>query len=225
MQIFDIGHHLDSALQAPEFHAHGERNPCAFRFKPEYAPAGFKCCDCGAVRLFNIGGVGTGYARVDGNQLCCYECVDKRQLAELAKRPAAFTVYLSSDGRHVITWSGGILGRVHSLGVSRSGWHGAEIARFHVCDAHGQWWQGRGAGRSMVCTLRPMKVPAYAAPTFRNLSTGAAFTFAPSSDGLFRDPLRYRKCGARTYHAIDAAGNAFGPVHRIGTVSAAVRGA
>lgn len=162
MMIFDIGHHLDSALAASEIYADGTKNPCAFRFKPEYMPAGFKCCDCGAVRMFPREGFVTGYARVDGNQLCCYECVDARQRAAIAKRPSVFYAYLSSRGDSVTTWSGGELGQVYCMGNSRSGWHGANIARFHVRDAHGNWWQGRGAGRGIVCTLRPMKTPGYA---------------------------------------------------------------
>lgn len=165
IRIFDIGHHLDTAL------AHETSNNLAYRFLPEYGPAGFKCCDCGAVRMFpqSLPGAGysggTGYARVDGNQLCCYECADARQRADLLDQSKPFHAYLKLDplDARITTWTGGMLGRVHAVSCGRSGWHGSRIYRFHVRDVHGQWWQGRGAGDGMICTLRKMKAPAYAA--------------------------------------------------------------
>lgn len=153
MRIFDIGHHLDAALETPT------EGPCAamaFRFLPEYMPAGFKCCDCGAVRLFRLKG-GTGYARVDGNQLCCYECADARQREDLRDQSKPFYAYVSGDGRKVITWNGGELGTVYNYAESSSGWRGSTIARFRVRDVHGNYWQGRGGGRGMCCTLRKLK--------------------------------------------------------------------
>lgn len=156
IQIFECGHHLDSALAMnPEW------SGWAYRFLPSFGPAGFRCCDCGAVRMFPVNSGITGYARVDGNQLCCYDCCDKRQREDMRDRSKPFYAYLSS-GREVTTWTGGKLGTVYSYSQSRSGWHGGTIARFHVRDVHGQWWQGRGAGKSMACTLRPMKTPRYA---------------------------------------------------------------
>lgn len=165
IRIFDIGHHLDTAL------AHEVDNELAYRFQKSYGPAGFKCCDCGAVRMFpqslqDAYVVGTGYARVQGNQLCCYDCADARQRADMLDQSKPFYAYLGklAGGARVVTsWTGGRLGNVHALSFSRSGWHGAEIARFHVQDVHGQWWQGRGAGDGMACTLRKMNKPAYAA--------------------------------------------------------------
>lgn len=166
IRIFDIGHHLDSALGLDT------SSEMAYRFTPEYGPAGFKCCDCGAVRMFPHSLPGstyvctTGYATVQGNQLCCYACADARQRRDLLDQSKPFGAYLSKlpGGQRVVTtWTGGRLGDVHALTFSRSGWHGAEIARFHVRDVHGQWWQGRGAGDGMCCTLRKMKQPAYAA--------------------------------------------------------------
>lgn len=163
IRIFDIGHHLDTALE------NETTNELAYRFSPEYGPAGFKCCDCGAVRMFHHSLPGseysctTGYARVDGNQLCCYECADARQRRALLDQSKPFYAYLTGDGKHVSTWTGGKLGAVKHSDYSRSGWHGATIWRFHVLDVHGHWWQGRGAGKNMICTLRKMKKPAYAA--------------------------------------------------------------
>lgn len=124
IRIFDIGHHLDVALELET------SNNMAYRFLPEYGPAGFKCCDCGAVRTFpqsppngvHIGG--TGYARVDGGQLCCYECADARQRVELLDQSKPFHAYLKLDplAARVTTWTGGELGRVHNVSCSRSGW-------------------------------------------------------------------------------------------------------
>lgn len=166
LRVFDIGHHLDSALALPT------SDRLAYRFFSDYGPAGFKCCDCGAVRMFpnSLPGkdyvLSTGYARVDGNQLCCYECTDKRQRADMLDQSKPFYAYLKiSEGRsgQVTTWTGGKLGDVYAITSSRSGWHGSKIARFHVRDVHGQWWQGRGLGHGMGCTLRKMNKPAYAA--------------------------------------------------------------
>lgn len=155
IRIFEIGHHLDSALECPTT---GPRAPMAFRFLPDYGPAGFRCCDCGAVRMFDLSGksCGTGYARVDGNQLCCYACTDARQREEMRKRPARFGAYISRNGRNLTTWSGGILGNVVNESHHRNNW-GAWIHCYTIRDVHGKYWHGRNAGPNMCIVVRPSK--------------------------------------------------------------------
>ncbi len=155
IRIFEIGHHLDSALDCP---TSGPRADMAFRFLPEYGPAGFRCCDCGAVRLFNMGTPGgTGYARVDGNQLCCYECADSRRRAEMLDRSRPFSAYISGEnGATLTTWTGGLLGHVAGHSTYRNNW-GALIHCYSVRDVHGGYWHGRNSGPGMCITLRPSK--------------------------------------------------------------------
>jgi len=152
IRIFDIGHHLDAALEAPT------SSPMAFRFLPEYGPAGFKCCDCGAVRMFPMSGTvgGTGYAVVPGNQLCCYDCADKRQREDMRDRSRPFTAYISSDGARLTTWSGGTLGHVISHSSHCNNW-GARIHCYSVRDVHGAYWHGRSSGPDMCISVRPSR--------------------------------------------------------------------
>lgn len=122
----------------------------------------FFCATCWRPFAFQSSG-GTGYGRDESGGLHCYSCCDMRDVQRMAKRTGPFSCYLSRGGKAVSTWSGGTLGTVHGLSVSRTGWARSEIARFHVRDVHGSWWQARGAGTGMHCTLRPMRAPAYAA--------------------------------------------------------------
>jgi len=152
MKTFKNYAELQAALALPA------EAPGAFRFFPAYGPAAFRCSDCGHAMLDTSEGALTpGYALTRTNEMICYPCADNRQRAEIRDAAGPFYAYLACDGKRVTTWTGGTLGDVSSLGVSRSGWHGSEIARFHVRDIHGQWWQGRGAGRGVACTLRRMK--------------------------------------------------------------------
>ena len=145
---FDSYADLQSALALPV----GE--PGAFRFLPEYAPAHFKCADCGHGELRTGGG--TGYAVVD-NAMLCYACCDNRQRAELKTHAGPFYGYLSSDCARVTTWSGGALMTITHADYSDNGWHGSRIYSVRARDCHGNMWHGRGAGPSMVITMRRMK--------------------------------------------------------------------
>lgn len=156
MLIFDTYRDLCAALALPPL------EPGAYRFLPQYGKAGFQCAQCGAVKLFPLAGVGTGYG-VQHDQMFCYECCSANERQAMRAHVGPFFCYVRSAGDAVTSWPGGVLGRVHSYAESRSGWNGGVIARFHVRDTYGNWWQGRGAGRGMACTLRPMKAPAYAA--------------------------------------------------------------
>lgn len=159
MRIFESYADLQKAMDLPALETG------AYRFLPQYGYAGFQCCQCGAVKVFQTMreySISTGYARDSKNNMFCYDCADDNQRAEMLDRTKPFYGYVAGDGKSLTTWTGGILGQVRSYGESRSGWNGGKIARFHVQDVHGNWWQGRGAGKGMVCTLRPMKKPAYA---------------------------------------------------------------
>lgn len=154
MRIFTTHPELNAALALPAI------EPGAYRFTAQYGVAGFQCAQCGAVRLFPLGGGGTGYG-VQHGQMFCYDCCSENERDRMRAHGGPFYCYVAGAGDVVTSWPGGVLGRVHSYSESRSGWHGGTIARFHVRDVHGQWWHGRGAGKGMVCTLRPMKKPAY----------------------------------------------------------------
>lgn len=158
MRIFETYAELQRDMKSPD----------GFRFLPRFGPAGFVCSECGAVKAFALGGFTAGYGLacigVAAFRFVCLECCHRGDLQRMRERPTRFCAYLSLDGKRVTGWLGFELARVipGTLGESRSGWHGSTIARFHARDAFGQWWQGRGAGRGIVCTLRPMKAPAYA---------------------------------------------------------------
>lgn len=117
------------------------------------------CSDCCATidPLRKGTGGGTGYAVLNSRRKICYACADKRQVADLLDRSKSFTGYLSSDGSRWTTWTGGTLGNVDRLTVSRSGLHGSSLSNVHVVDVHGNTWCGRGAGTGMCLTLRPCK--------------------------------------------------------------------
>ena len=117
------------------------------------------CSDChAAIEPIRHGTCGrTGYAVLNNRRKICYACADKRQVAALFDRSQPFTGYLSSDGNRWTTWTGGTLGNVDRLTVSRSGWQGSTLSHVHVLDVHGNAWFGRGAGPGMCLTLRPCK--------------------------------------------------------------------
>lgn len=148
MRLFTAYADLRAALDLPSDH------PGAFRFLPQFMPAGFRCADCKRDVLFMMNG-GTGYARTAANEMICYACADAQQVAKMAAHiDGPFYCYLARDGRTITTWTGCYLGRVLHSSSSRAGWHGAEIWRFRVIDASGREWNGRGAGPGMECTIR-----------------------------------------------------------------------
>ena len=115
------------------------------------------CSDCHALIEPRPNGCGTGYAVLKNRWKIRYACADKRQVADLLDRSQPFTGYLSSDGARWTTWTGGTLGTVDRLTVSRSRWLRSSLSHVHVRDVHGNAWFGRGAGNGMVLTLRPCK--------------------------------------------------------------------
>lgn len=150
-----------------------DRNPCesahAFRFLPEYMPAGFRCSDCGKVKPFKLGG-GTGYGirrDADGREsMSCYACCSKRERADLITKGEGF-LYLSglpcfgmkADGKglRLTDWPGGL-----SFPVS-SHWTGrhniARVVHFvRFTGPDGKQWAGRMVGENtQVCRVRRLK--------------------------------------------------------------------
>lgn len=134
----------------------------------EHGKTRFRCADCGAVKPCPAepGAAPSGYAVFTdpgrGEVLLCYDCADKRQIADLLDRSKPFGAYLSSDGRTVTTWTGGALGRVTRWNPCRltrvSYTHGREYRSIHVVDVHGAHWYGR-TSPGIYVTLRPCTAP------------------------------------------------------------------
>lgn len=120
-----------------------------------------RCHVCGATGA-------TGYARMarDGapdesppSVVVCYACADTSHRLEIARsRHGATTgAYLSSDGAHVQTWTGGALMRVLSVTRSR-GIDGTEsVHHVRAVAPDGAVWSGRGPGPGMYVRLRRTK--------------------------------------------------------------------
>lgn len=220
MRIFNTHRELQSALDL------AADAPGAYRFLASYGKAGFVCDCCGAVKVFPLNGVGTGYGRNDQNEFVCYACCIAGEIARMQKHEGPFYCYVDSDGTTVGAWPGGILGRVHSYSESRSGWNGGTIARFHVKDVHGNWWQGRGPGRGMYCTLRPMKRPEYAArwgaPTrFKDLPIASVFTFAEQVG--FSIGRKFIKVSQRCYMEMHWPGCVSANRYQVGTINVGIK--
>lgn len=88
----------------------------------------------------------------------CYDCATELARSEVAVEDS-IGAYLSSDGRHVTTWTGGELMHVRASSYRSSeqftpsgGRH--TVTTFRAVDADGHEWFGRGAGRGMYARLR-----------------------------------------------------------------------
>lgn len=87
-------------------------------------------------------GLGTGYARTEEGKRICYACADDRQREEM-RTANTVVAYVSTDGKRVITWSGGSLGTITAM------WDGRNHRRYvHVTDVHGAMWHGSGPQES-----------------------------------------------------------------------------
>lgn len=108
MRIFETETELDAAL---------DMHPLAigaFRFVKQYAPAGFRCSQCGETKPFPLQGGGTGYA-IDQRGFVCYACCgenDRRDmiasgkaLLYLTREPIADRHYPFADGK-ITNWPG-----------------------------------------------------------------------------------------------------------------------
>jgi hypothetical protein len=118
---------------------------------------GFLCACCNIAKP-TPEGLGTGYAVHDGNRMFCYECSDKVQREELRDRKPT-VAYLSGDGKHVTTWTGGNLMRVlwsTPCRLTRHSWmHGNQYRSIRARDSHGAEWIGRGSP-GIAIRLRPV---------------------------------------------------------------------
>lgn len=122
-------------------------------------------CDCGHAPT-KTDGIGTGYA-IDAttHETRCYPCADDQIRAIVAAstpgRGSAITLYVSSDGRTITTWTGGrVMGRVswgarHSWSPSSRGGEGGRCYLTAV-DNLGRVWSGVGEP-GMWTTLRLTK--------------------------------------------------------------------
>lgn len=98
--------------------------------------------------------IGTGYAETADGRRVCYPCADDMQRAELAATPAGgrFGAYLSTDGRHVTTWTGGHLATVTRLTGNR------RQTFVRARDRDGRMWAGVGPAESgTYVTLRRIR--------------------------------------------------------------------
>ncbi|MGH8897499.1 MAG: hypothetical protein ACRDZ4_10845 [Egibacteraceae bacterium] len=133
---------------------------------PPYTANHFACYDCRQIFPTRHSG-GTGYATLSGEHtvvadrrhFVCYSCDDVRERADMAQaRPGdTFFVYLSGDGEHVTTWTGGALGYVTRTRGSTSytpsgGYFERVYVRVRALD--GSHWYGQGPGRNMYVRLR-----------------------------------------------------------------------
>jgi hypothetical protein len=119
--------------------------------RPPVGPYLWRCDECGKVSP-NSDGYGA-----NEHAMYCYACCRARDIKEMADRSKPFACYLSDDGKTVINWPGGILGRVTWSSVSRTGWHGSTLTHINVTDVHGGRWYGKGSGRGMFILLRACK--------------------------------------------------------------------
>ena len=103
------------------------------------------------------GSGGTGYARLPSGKRICYDCADKRQQEEMRTKND-FMAYVSGDGKHITSWSGGTLGTVTSM-KSRSNifMRGDKLYSIRVRDIHGQEWYGTTLGPHMYARLHKSK--------------------------------------------------------------------
>jgi hypothetical protein len=114
------------------------------------------CAHCAGPFTKTPDGLGTGYAkRASDGALICYTCADFEERCSLLTQ-AKFCAYVSSDGKSLTTWTGGILGRVTGTGkphpwTRRSPFGERRYMTFR--DVHGQGWHGTGAP-GMYATIR-----------------------------------------------------------------------
>lgn len=99
---------------------------------------------------------GTGYATLADGSKVCHACADAIQREDL-RHATVFAGYLSDDGKHVTTWTGGILATVMRESVSKTGWHGSSITHIRAVTPEGIRWYGKGAGRGICIRIHRAK--------------------------------------------------------------------
>jgi hypothetical protein len=115
---------------------------------------------CGHVVSVLVG-IGTGYARMADGSSLCYPCADEHErqaMRDAAATPgAAFLAYVSSDGKSLTTWPGGILANVTGHTVARTGWNRSQVHRWWAVSPDGAHWYGSNAGEGMCIAVRRIK--------------------------------------------------------------------
>jgi hypothetical protein len=145
MRVFNTYAELQDAMESG-----------SFLFLPEFMPAGFVCQTCKKTIQFPMQGAGTGYGLDYANRMHCYACCEQNE-RNYMERETVFTGYLSSDGKHFTTWTGGVLGAVTRETESRTGWHGSTLTHVRIRDWIGREWHGKGSGRGMVLRVHRCK--------------------------------------------------------------------
>lgn len=117
-------------------------------------------CDCGHAPSREPGSFAVGYARLMGNNaVVCYVCTDALQRFDWQETAPGgkFGAYVSTDGRRIMTWTGGELARVTEHGTSRAGFHGSTLHYWSAVDSAGNGWHGRNGGPGMHVTMTRRK--------------------------------------------------------------------
>ena len=102
----------------------------------------------------------TGSATDHAGRTMCYPCADSAQAADMATLGTRrISLYLSSDGKNITTWTGGVMARVTEHGASnRAGFYGSSIHYIRARDVDGVMWFGKNGGPGMSITLTRAKV-------------------------------------------------------------------
>lgn len=98
-----------------------------------------------------------GYATTSDGRTVCYPCADELTRADIATS-RVFGAYVAADGRHVTTWTGGLLARITEHGYSRAAGFGHGLHYYRARTPDGRVWHGRnGEGAGMYITMREVK--------------------------------------------------------------------
>lgn len=88
--------------------------------------------------------ISTGYGTdPETGKSKCFDCCLADDIRRL-RTEQRFTAYVSADGRTLVNWPGGTLGRITSHHVSRA----ARKTYVQVTDVHGAKWYGVGPAES-----------------------------------------------------------------------------
>src|SRR5688500_16004336 len=90
-------------------------------------------------------GGASGYARTREGLHLCYACADAQQREELKDRSKPFFAYVSSDGKNITTWTGGVLMRITQswpCKLTRQSWTHSQSSykSIRATDMHGGKW-------------------------------------------------------------------------------------
>jgi hypothetical protein len=129
----------------------------------DHCPIDGETLDCGHVLVVpedtkKSGCGGTGYGRTQEGKTRCYTCCLADDILRIARGEPMFA-YLSSDGKAVTNWPGGMLMSVTRAWETSAGGFARQttITRVHARDEFGGLWFGRGPGRGMYIRMRKAK--------------------------------------------------------------------